>query len=249
MKQIAIMTILCLFFMTTAVVKSLGPVMPVAPKIITPLQPPVGQSVVQPIQALSPQPIGTIAIENTSKIPVVLTGWKTKYKDSQGIIQYKNHSLKSGHTLKPLLKKQSGVTVNILNVSVNVPNNSFVEGISDLLVSGSAPISVEYKGRAWMPGITDKIYVKKSGTEVMLDLKAMDASYKKINSGLLHSSTVVKVVDDTSTKITDVTKAATVPLVQTGKEKFETLAKKMKKQKVSKSAQSSAKVLPVLSKV
>lgn len=235
-----------------------SPVMPVTPQIITPVQPVMTPQVITPVQQpavkpvvqlpLSPQPIGTILVANKSKFAITLTGWKTKYKTPEGVVHYKTHTLQAGHTLKP---KQDGITTKVLNVSANVPNNSFVEGISHLLIQGAAPVSVEYKNSAWMPGITDKIYVTSAnGTDWTLDTTAMDKSYKKINAGSLNASAVVKGIDDSTAKITDSTKAATVPVVNRGKDKkeFERLAQKMKKTKNKKAAQVSQQALSALPK-
>jgi hypothetical protein len=201
---------------------------------------PVAKTVVNP--TMSNQIIGTVAVENRSKFPAVLTGFKTKYKDVKGDVHHKIHKLKASHTIPAFLKATGGVTTKLFTVSVNAPINSFVEGVSDLLIQGS-PVSVEYKGSAWMPGTTDKLYITSTnGSDWTLDKAAMDKSYKKINSGSLDASDVKANSDDLS-KITNTTKSAVTQIVlkdSNNKKKFKGIAATPK---ISKSAQSSKKAL------
>ena len=88
-----------------------------------------------------------------------------------------------------------------------------------------------------MLGVTDAIYVTSSnGITWTLDKKAMDKDYKKINSGIIKSKKIKKIDDDVS-KVTDVTKAASVPVVlenKNNRKEFKNIASKVK---ISKSSQ------------
>lgn len=248
----------------------------VAPKVLTPAQPtvapgvapkalaPVAQPVTAPVVQLIGQPIaqqietpqtavplnlGTLKIENTSQFPAQLSGWKIKYKTQDGIQAVKKHTLTPSATLPifNLKKKKGGTTVQLRDVSVNLPVNAFFEGYSDLIINGS-PISVVYKDSLWMPGTTDKIYVTSpNGSDWSLDIKAMDKSYQKINSGSLNVSPQnVSTEDDSVSKVTNTTKAAAVSLVQQGQGQTEfkniqqdlQSKKQLKSSKVSKAAKS-----------
>jgi ABC-type microcin C transport system permease subunit YejE len=100
------------------------------------------------------------------------------------------------------------------------------------------PVLVEYQGSAWMPGTTDAIYVSSvNGTTVTLDKKAMDKSYKEINLGITKSKKTKKIDDDSISKVTDVTKAASVPVVLTDKKNKKKFSNIKSSAKISKSSQ------------
>lgn len=193
---------------------------PVAPKMVAPalaktavVAPtvPVVKPFVQP-EALASQVVGVITVKNRSKYQASWTGWKTKYKTQDGKIHYKLHTLKTPHELQPIVKGKSAQTLQGYTVH-NLPPQSFVEGVSHLMINGQS-VLIEYQGSAWMPGVTDAIYITSgNGTTWTLDKKAMDKDYKKINSGVA-TSKKIKIVDDSSiSKVTDTTKAASVPMV------------------------------------
>lgn len=165
---------------------------------------------VQP-EVLASQVVGVITVKNKSKYKASWTGWKTKYKTENGQIHYKLHTLKTAHELQPITQNKVAQTLQEYTVH-NLPPQSFVEGVSHLLMSGQ-PVLVEYQGSAWMPGVTDAIYItSQDGTIWTLDKKAMDKDYKKINFGIKKSKKVIN-VEKNPLAVTSTTKAASVPVV------------------------------------
>lgn len=217
----------------TPKVAPVTPVMPKSPVAVAPKVMPVKPVVASPAaskpvaasEQLASQVVGIISVKNSSKYSASWTGWKTKYKTLDGKIHYKLHHLKVAHQLQPSGKHKVAKTLQGYTVH-NLPEQSFVEGVSDLMIDGQ-PVSVEYKGSAWMPGVTDAIYVTSSnGATWILDKKAMDKDYKKINSGIKKSKSFN---DDSISKVTDDTKAATVSVVLKDKKnqkKFKNIARK-----------------------
>ncbi|MBP6892482.1 hypothetical protein KBB68_02780 [Candidatus Babeliales bacterium] len=208
----------------------------VAPKIVTPIKPvtAVVKPFVQP-EKLASQIVGVISVKNNSKYSTSWTGWKTKYKTLDGKIHYKLHHLKVPHQLQPSGKHKMAKTLQEYTVH-NLPEQSFVEGVSHLMINDQ-PIDVEYQGSAWMPGVTDAIYITSAnGTSWMLDKKAMDKNYKKINAGIQKSKRTVA-DDDSISKVTNDTKAATVAVVLKNKKnqkKFKNISRKSVSSKASK---------------
>ncbi len=184
---------------------------------------------------MASQVVGVIVVKNTSKYKLSWTGWKTKYKTQDGKIHYKLHKLKVPHHLPYAVKNKVTKTLHGYTVH-NLPANSFVEGVSHLMINAQ-PVSVEYQGSAWMPGTTDAIYITSTnGAIATLDKKAMDKSYKEINLGISKSKKAQKPDDDAISKVTDVTKAASVPMVLTDKKNQKKFKNIKKAEKISKSS-------------
>ena len=184
---------------------------------------------------MASQIVGIITLKNTSKYSALWTGWKTKYKTQEGVVKYKLHTLKTPHQLQPVIKNKIAQTLQDYTVH-NLPANSFVEGVSHLMING-ASVSVEYKDQAWMPGTTDAIYITTlNGTSWTLDTRAMDKNYKKINSGIKTSQKNTESDPSAIEPVNHVTKAASVPVMLQDKKnqkKFKNIAESNKFSKSS----------------
>lgn len=241
--------------------KVVKPVVPkvVEPKVVTPVEPKAVEPKIVPSvapkapapkpksvvieQPLASQVVGVISVKNSSKFKASWTGWKTRYKTATGEIKYKLHTLKVPHELKSAVKRKASMTLQPYTVH-NLPANSYVEGVSDLMIN-DIPVAVDYQGSAWMPGVTDAIYITSSnGSTWTLDKKAMDKNYKQINAGIISNSKSSSTLQDSSEPVTDVTKAASVPVVLKNKKnqkKFKDIAK-YSKSKSSKAFEHATKV-------
>lgn len=203
---------------------------------------PAPAKVVAPVPT-SPAQLYNVLIKNTSNKQGSLSNISVRYSlnKNPGSVQIPIPA----SSVNPKSKKKD---ILIKTLPFNVPTGAGVLGISELIIDGK-PVAIKYKNQSWHPGLlTDAIYITKSKGSWKLDLKAMDAAYKKTNTpvGLQHKPTAQDTIQNQT--VTKNVKAATTAVIHSKPNNTLTKPTNTAKPKLSKSSIAGTKAIATASK-